>query len=159
MLNLTLICVGGLKESFWKAACAEYIKRLGRYARVTVAEIEETRLKENPGEGLIEAALENEADRILKKIPSGAFTVALCVEGEHSDSEKFATLLEKRMQTNSDFVFVIGGSYGLSPRVKAAATFKLSLSDMTYPHMTARVVLLEQLYRAFNRMNGGKYHK
>jgi 23S rRNA (pseudouridine1915-N3)-methyltransferase len=159
LLNITLICVGGLKEDYWKAACAEYIKRLGAWARVNTVEIEETRLPENPSSALINAAQNDEADRITKKLPANSFIAALCIEGVQMDSEEFAQVISRQMQLSGSFTFIIGGSYGLAKRLKDSAGLRMSLSVMTFPHMMARVLLLEQLYRAMSILGGGRYHK
>lgn len=159
MLNVTILCVGGLKEAFWKSACTEYCKRLSAWAKINLIEIEEARLPENPTPALIKAALDSEAEKIAKKLPSNVFVTALCIEGRQLDSEAFAQVIADRMQLNGNFTFIIGGSYGLAQQIKEKANLKLSFSVMTFPHMIARVLLFEQLYRALNIINGGKYHK
>lgn len=159
MLTITVICVGGLKEAFWKNACAEYQKRLGAWAKVNMIEIAEVRLPEEPSASSIHRGLEDEADRIIKKVPQNSYLTALCVEGRQYDSEEFSSVLSGKMQESGSFTFIIGGSNGLAQRVKDRANLKLSFSAMTFPHMIARVLLLEQLYRALSIMNGGKYHK
>lgn len=159
MLNITLICVGGLKEAFWKAACAEYSKRIGLWAKVTVVEIPETRLPESPSRAVIDAALEKEAEKIRARLPGNTCVTALCVEGGQLSSPEFAQEIGRRMMINGNLSFIIGGSYGLAQSLKDGADIRLSLSHMTFPHMAARVLLLEQIYRALNLLNGGKYHK
>jgi 23S rRNA (pseudouridine1915-N3)-methyltransferase len=159
MLDITIICVGGLKESFWKDACAEYIKRLSQWAKVTVIEIPQKRLPAAPSKAETDAALRAEETEIAKKIPRGAFVTALCIEGREYSSEQFADIIASRMQTSGSFTFIIGGSRGLSQGAKDLSALKLSFSRMTFPHMTARVLLLEQLYRALSILSGGKYHK
>ena len=159
VLNITLVCVGGLKEEFWKAACAEYIKRIGLWAKIKTVEIDEVRLPDDPSQALIISALDREADKIHKKLPANAFVTLLCVEGMQMDSQEFAQTVSRRMQLNGNFVFVIGGSYGLAQKLKDLAHLKLSLSAMTFPHMMARVLLVEQIYRALSIVSGGKYHK
>jgi 23S rRNA (pseudouridine1915-N3)-methyltransferase len=159
MLNITILCVGGLKEAFWKSACTEYCKRLSAWAKINLIEIEEARLPDDPTPALIKAALASETEKILKKLPTNAFVTALCIEGKQLDSEEFAQVLASRMQSNGNFAFIIGGSYGLAQQIKEKAHLKLSFSVMTFPHMIARVLLFEQLYRAMHIINGGKYHK
>lgn len=159
MLHITLICVGGLKEPFWKAACAEYEKRLSAWAKLSVIEIPEERLPEHPSPAQIAQALQAEATRIRQKMPTGAFITALCIEGTPTDSQAFARTLERGMQSSGKLAFLIGGSYGLSEELKGEARYRLSFSPMTFPHMLARVMLFEQLYRAMNILSGGKYHK
>ncbi len=159
MLSITLLCVGKLKERFWEAACQEYAKRLGAFYRLNIAELPEQRLPDNPSAAQIEAALAAEGKRLLAKIPPGAVVIALCIEGQAMSSEAFAETLQKLTAVTSHIALVIGGSYGLSPEVKAAARLRLSLSPMTFPHHLARVMVLEQLYRAAQIAAGGKYHK
>lgn len=160
MLEITLICVGRLKEKFYQEAAAEYIKRLGAYAKVTVTELPEAKRAADPTAGDTKRALEREAEAIISAIPRGAALVALCVEGQEVSSEEFSALIAGLASSGvSKLAFVIGGSDGLCPSVKAAARLRLSMSRMTLPHHLARVMLLEQLYRAMNLASGGKYHK
>ncbi|MBR3289847.1 MAG: 23S rRNA (pseudouridine(1915)-N(3))-methyltransferase RlmH [Clostridia bacterium] len=160
MRNITVLCLGRLKEGYFRDACAEYLKRLGGFARVQVCELEEERLPDAPSAAQIEAALAAEGKRILAKIPHGAAVVALCVEGKELSSKALAgTLSRWSVNGTSHTVFVIGSSFGLAPEVKAAARLQLSMSPMTFPHGLARVMLLEQLYRAAQIESGGKYHK
>ena len=148
MLRIQLICVGKLKESFYIDACDEYDKRLRRYCALERVELPET------------GDLERDGAAVLAKIPAGAFVIALCVEGKLGSSEELAELLsEQALQGRSRVSFVIGGSDGLSDAVKKAADLRLSMSRMTFPHHLARVMVLEQIYRAFNILRGGKYHK
>ena len=160
MLSVYLICVGKLKEKFYKDACAEYIKRLSPYCKLTVIEIPEAKLSKDPTLGEITNALNKEGDAIRAKIPPGSRVCALCIEGRLRSSEELPQMFpvpgvsrEKRM------VFLIGGSYGLHPSVKAEANVQLSMSPMTFPHHLARVMLLEQIYRAFKIEQGSAYHK
>lgn len=160
MLSIELWCVGGLKESYWKAACTEYMKRLGAWAKVTVHELKEQPLPKQASQTQIEAALRTEGERMLSALPKDAVVTALCVEGRELDSAAWAHGLQQRMNGGcSCFCFLIGGSHGLSPDVKARADDRLSFSRMTMPHMLARVFLLEQLYRALSILHGGSYHK
>ena len=161
MLNIKIICVGKLKERFYTDAANEYVKRLGGYCKPEIVELPEHRLPtENPVSAQIGAALEKESAAIEAKIPAGAFTVALCVEGADIDSAGLAELLSKCAGTGtSRLCFIVGGSHGLHDSIKNKADIKLSMSKMTFPHTLARVMLLEQLYRAFKIIEGGKYHK
>lgn len=160
MVSVTLICVGKLKEKHYKDAAQEYVKRLGGYCRAEVIELPETRLDETPAQAQVDAALEKEAEMILARIPKGAVVTAMCVEGELLSSEELAARFSRDMvQGASKFVFVIGGSFGLSERVKRAARYRLSMSKMTFPHHLARVMALEQIYRAFKINEGSSYHK
>ncbi len=160
MRNITLVCVGKLKEEYLRQACAEYAKRLGAYCHLKIVEVEEERMPSSPSPAIIEAALREEGKRLLARIPAGAAIIALCIEGSTMDSPAFASALDRlAVDGVNALAFVIGGSWGLSGEVKAAARLKLSLSRMTFPHQLARVLVLEQLYRAMQITSGGKYHK
>ncbi len=159
MLDITLICVGKLKEKYYQEACREYIKRLGAYCRLTVLELPEERRGGDPSEAETDACLAREAEAIKKALPRGAAVIALCIEGHEQSSGQFAKTLSDLSQTHSKLALVIGGSDGMARSVKDAAAIRLSMSPMTFPHHLARVMVLEQLYRAFSIMNGGKYHK
>ena len=160
MLSVHLICVGKLKEKFYLEACAEYMKRLSPYCKLTLTELPEVKLPQNPSLGEIAAALDKEGDAIRAKIPPNFSVVALCVEGKMRSSEELASLVRTWEQNAAKhLVFVIGGSYGLHPSVKAEAWVQLSMSPMTFPHHLARVMVLEQIYRAFKINEGSSYHK
>lgn len=160
MLSVQLICVGKLKEKFYADACAEYVKRLGAYCRLTVTELPEEKLPSKPSRAQIDAALSKEAQAIRVKLAPGCTVAALCVEGKLRSSEELAGLLRTWENGGvSRIAFLIGGSYGLDERIKAEAQVKLSMSPMTFPHHLARVMLLEQLYRGFKINEGGTYHK
>ena len=160
MLSVHLICVGKLKEKFYLEACAEYMKRLSPYCKLTLTELPEVKLPQNPSLGEITAALDKEGDAIRAKIPPNSSVVALCVEGKMRSSEELASLVRTWEQNAAKhLVFVIGGSYGLHPSVKAEAWVQLSMSPMTFPHHLARVMVLEQIYRAFKINEGSSYHK
>ena len=160
MQHITVICVGKLKEKFYLEAAAEYQKRLSRFCRLEVAELPEQRLRDAPSPGEIEQALAREAEQIRGKLPAGAAVVALCIEGELRSSEALAQFLaETGNRGQSALAFVIGSSNGLHPSLKAAAQLRLSMSPMTFPHHLARIMLLEQLYRGYQILEGGKYHK
>ena len=159
MLKISILCVGGLKEDYWKSACAEYAKRLGTHVRIRLVEIPEERLPDHPSQANVQAALAAEAARLQARLKPGAYIVALCVEGRQMDSTAFARLISDRMGLPGEITFLIGGSYGLSEAIKSRAALRLSFSEMTFPHMLARVLLYEQLYRAVNFLEGGRYHK
>ena len=159
MLDVTLICVGKLKEDFYRDACREYIKRLGAYCRLTVTEVPEERRSANPSPAETAACLSREGEAVKNAVPRGAAVIALCVEGQGMSSEDFAGTLNGLSRTYSKLALVIGGSDGLAQAVKDSARLRLSMSSMTFPHHLARVMVLEQLYRAFSILNGGKYHK
>ena len=160
MIALTLICVGKLKEQYYKDAVREYMKRLGGYCKAEIIELPETRLADSPTQAQVTDALEKEGDMILRKIPKGAVVAAMCIEGKMSSSEELAEDFRREMIGGaSKFVFIIGGSFGLSSKVKTSADKCLSMSKMTFPHHLARVMLLEQVYRAFKIIEGSTYHK
>lgn len=160
MLQIHLLCVGKLKESFYLDACREYQKRMGTLCKLSITELPEERLPDNPSPAQIESALLKEAAAIDQKLPKGAKLVALCVEGQLLSSEALSTTLNQWMSAGSSaLAFVIGGSYGLHPSIKERSALRLSMSPMTFPHHLARVMVLEQLYRAFQINSGTKYHK
>lgn len=160
MINVRLVCVGKMKEKHFVAAFEEYRKRLGAFCRFELIEINEERLPESPSEKEISAALDREANEIIRSIPKDAFAVAMCVEGKELDSPELAALMaEKALSGKTKFCFIVGGSFGLSERVKEISSLRLSMSRMTFPHHLARVMLAEQIYRAFTIQEGRKYHK
>lgn len=160
MLSINIICVGRLKDKFFEEAAGEYLKRLKAYAKVTITEIKAVELPDEPNASQISAALEKEGSEILKKIPSNARVVTLCIEGKLFSSENTAKLLsDTALSGCSEIVFIIGGSYGLSENVKQRSDVRLSMSKMTFPHRLARIMLLEQIYRGFKINAGEKYHK
>ncbi len=159
-MDIQLLCVGKMKEKFYVDAAAEYQKRLAPFCRLTVTEIPEERLPQDPSPALIQAALAKEAAAIRQKLPSSARMVALCIEGQLLSSQELAKRLESwQGPAAKHLVFLIGGSFGLDETLKAQAQVRLSMSPMTFPHHLARVMLLEQLYRACQINMGGRYHK
>ena len=159
MLNVKLITVGTLKESYLREAAAEYEKRLGAFCRFATVQLKEERLPDDPSEGEIRQALDREAIKILSEIPARAYCVALCVEGIQLSSEELADKLGAMEQKSGEICLVIGSSFGLSAEVKKRADLRLSVSKLTFPHQLMRVVLLETLYRSFNIRKGTRYHK
>ncbi len=160
MLSVTFICVGKMRERFYTDAFAEYAKRLGAYCRFTCVEPAEVKLPEKPSQAEMQAALAKEAVDIVKYIPQDAYVVAMCVEGRQMPSEGMARLIQERENSGKPkLCFLIGGSYGLADSVKNRADLKLSMSEMTFPHHLARVMLAEQLYRGFKIREGSRYHK
>ena len=160
MLDVVVICVGKLKEKFYQEAAAEYVKRLSAYCKLNIVELAEQKLSKNPSLGEIQSALDKEGDAIRGKIPPNSSVVALASEGKQRSSEELAEMIAAWAHSAPrHLVFVIGGSYGLHPSVKAGAWATLSMSSMTFPHHLARVMLLEQLYRAFKIREGSDYHK
>ena len=149
-MNIRILCVGKLKETYWSDAVAEYKKRLSAYCSLTVEEV-----KENPREDLSE-----EGEALLRRIRPEDYVILLDVAGRALDSEGLAAMMGRLgLEGRSQLVFVIGGSAGLSPEVKARGDFALSFSTMTFPHQMMRVILLEQIYRGFKILRGEKYHK
>lgn len=159
MMKITLIALASLKERYLKDAAAEYIKRLGAYCDLKIIELDPVRLPEKPSASEINAALSREAELIAKKIPAGDFVVSLCIEGKQLSSEEFSGVLEQGSNIGRGVTFIIGSSCGLSDSIKRRADLKLSFSKMTFPHQLFRVMLLEQVYRAFKICSGGAYHK
>lgn len=159
MMNVTVIAVGKLKESFLREGCAEYVKRLGAYAKVNIIEVNEERCPDDPSNSEIKNVIIKEGERIIKKIPKGAVVIPLCIEGREYDSRAFSALIESISMNSSHICFVIGGSFGLSNEVKGLGKIKLSFGKITLPHQLARMVLLEQVYRGFSILNNSKYHK
>lgn len=157
-MQINLITVGKLKESWLRDAYAEYDKRLQRYCRLHLVELPESRLPESPSDQEIAAALAQESKAILAACKGRI--IAMCIEGKMRSSEEFAAMLEQTAVAGDSTVsFVIGSSFGLSDDVKKQADMKFSMSPMTFTHQIARILLMEQLYRAFQINTGGKYHK
>ena len=160
MLGITVLTVGKLKEAYWRAACDEYVKRLGGYCKLNLVEVDECRLPDQPSAAQIVAGTLAEGDQLLKCIPAGSFIISLCIEGREMDSQALAKqMAQLPLQGKSHITFIIGGSHGLSDRVKVRSHLRLSMSPMTFPHQMARVMLLEQIYRALSINAGSKYHK
>ena len=160
MFEITLIAMGKLKEKFYLSAAAEYEKRLKGFCRFHLIELPEFRLPENPSPAEISAGLEKEADLIFDKIPKGAWLCIFTPEGKLLSSEDLAQKMhDVKLSGKSSACFLIGSSFGISPRVKQKADFRLSMSPMTFPHHLARIMVLEQLYRAEAIQSGSKYHK
>ena len=160
MFEITLLTVGKLKEKFYLSAAAEYEKRLKAYCRFSIVELPETRLPEDPSPAEISAGLEKEAALILGKIPKGAWFCVLTPEGKNLSSEDLAEkIAQVKVSGKSAACFLIGSSFGIAPQVKASADFHLSMGKMTFPHHLARIMVLEQIYRAEAIQAGSKYHK
>lgn len=160
MFDITLIAMGKLKEKFYLSACEEYTKRLGGYCKFNLIELPEVRLSDEPSPAEICAALDKEFEQITAKIPKNSWLCLFTPEGKILSSEEFASTLQNvKLGGKSSACFVIGSSFGMSPKLKAMADFKLSMGKMTFPHHLARVMVLEQLYRAEAIQAGSKYHK
>ena len=160
MTTINLIYVGNIRENYLLAAVAEYEKRLSAYCRLVCTEIKEEKLPDDPSQAQTEAAMKKEGERILAVLPRKSKKIALCVEGKQLSSEEFSSLIKNAENSGfSQISFIIGGAFGLSEEVKKVCDFRLSLSKMTFTHRFARILLLEQIYRAENIAAGGKYHK
>ncbi len=160
MLRVTIIAVGKIKEKFFQQAIDEYEKRLKRYCNFEIIEVKDEPTLENPSDKEKEIVLSKEGERIEEKIPKGAMVVTLCVEGKEESSEEFASFFESSARDGiSHVAFIIGGSFGLSEKVKALSKKRLSFSKMTFPHQMMRVILTEQIYRGFTIIEGKTYHK
>ena len=160
MFDITLITMGKLKEKFYTAAAAEYEKRMKGFCQFKLLELPEVRLPDNPSPAEINAGLEKEAELILSKIPKGAWFCVLTPEGKMLSSEALAEKMKGiKLSGKSSACFLIGSSFGIAQRIKDLADFKLSMSPMTFPHHLARIMVLEQLYRAEAIQAGSKYHK
>ncbi len=158
-MNITIICVGKIKESFYRDAIAEYAKRLSAYCTFKVCEVDDEP-DTGSSDAAIETAKEREAERILKNIKPGMHVITLEIKGKKYSSETFSSMLSDLFVSGkSDIAFIIGGSNGLAKCVSDRADGKLSFSDMTFPHQLMRVILSEQIYRAFRIMRGEPYHK
>lgn len=159
-MNITVICIGKLKEKYWTAAIDEYSKRLKGYCSLDIIELKEARLPDKAGLAEELAVKEAEGEEILKRIKDNQYVITLEVKGKMLSSEKLAEKVESLgIDGHSNVVFVIGGSLGLSAAVSKRANFKLSFSEMTFPHQMMRVILLEQVYRAFKIIRNEAYHK
>lgn len=159
MLNVNIICVGSLKEKFFTDAVNEYKKRLSRYCKLSIIELQEEKLSDQQTQAQIDKTLEKEGERILSKISKSDYVVAMCIEGKELSSTELSKKLSDISMTTGTVDFVIGGSWGLADTVKQRADFKLSVSKMTFPHQLFRVMLCEQIYRAFTISANAKYHK
>ena len=159
MMNVRILCVGKLKESYFEDACAEFQKRLSRFCALELVEVADEKAPESlhPKDELL--VLDREGKRLLKAIGPKDFVVALAIDGKQMRSEAFAAFLEEKELEARPLTFVIGGSLGLSPEIYARADMKLSFSAMTFPHRIARLLLLEQLYRGFKIRRNEAYHK
>ncbi len=159
MLNIRIICVGKFKEKYWEAASAEYMKRLWAYCSISVIEVKEEKLPSHASHADEENVIIKEGKSILDKVGSGDYVIALDIGGRELSSEELASRIAEISFTSSTIDFVIGGSLGLSKGVKSRAALRLSFGRITLPHQLARIVLLEQVYRAFKINAGETYHK
>lgn len=158
-MNITIICVGKIKEKFFTDAIGEYLKRLSRFAKCEIIEIKDEKIPDNASQKECEQILEKEGASILAKIPKGSYVIPLCIEGEQLSSPAFADKIKYISMEASHITFIIGGSLGLWEDVKKAGSFRISFGKMTLPHQLMRVVLLEQIYRCFKILANESYHK
>lgn len=158
-MNINVICVGKIKEKYFTDAITEYSKRLSRFVKLNIIEVTDEKIPDNASAKEMEIVKKKEGERILSKLPANSFAVTLCVEGKELSSTELATKLSDISMTSSNITFIIGGSLGLSDDVKSASQLRLSFGRITLPHQLIRVVLLEQLYRAFKINNNETYHK
>lgn len=159
-MKTKIITVGKLKEKYWRQACAEYLKRLQPYTKVELIEVAEEKAKEPVHPSDVEIILQKEGKRILELIPDDSYCIVLAIKGKSLSSEQFAKHLEQlAISGKSKVTFIIGGSYGLSHEVNQRAELSLSFSSFTFPHQMMRVILLEQIYRAFKIQRNETYHK
>ena len=159
MTGITIIAVGKVKEGYFTDAVNEYKKRLSRFAKVEIIEVNDEKIPDNASEKEKTAILEREGAAVLGKIPAGAYVAAMCIEGKMTSSEALAEIIADAAMTRGKIAFVIGGSLGLSDAVKARADARISFGRITLPHQLMRVVLAEQIYRAFKINNNENYHK
>ncbi|MGN1137974.1 MAG: 23S rRNA (pseudouridine(1915)-N(3))-methyltransferase RlmH [Ruminococcus sp.] len=160
MLTVNIICIGKIKESYWREAIKEYSKRLTAFCKFNIVELDEEKVISNPNDAQIKTILDAEGKRIVSKLSKNSFVIPMCIEGKLlSSTELSEKISQVPLLGKSSIDFIIGGSWGLSDEVKSKADLKLSMSKMTFPHQMARVVLCEQIYRAFEISTNGKYHK
>lgn len=158
-MHITIICVGKIKEKFFRDAVDEYVKRLSRFAKVDIAEIKDEKIPDNASEKEMEAILEKEGNAILSKIPKNSMVAAMCIEGTEISSTQLAEKMKSAFMQTSNMTFIIGGSLGLWEKVKQASDWRMSFGKITLPHQLMRVVLAEQIYRAFKINANESYHK
>ncbi len=161
MIRINIICIGKIKEKYFADAINEYAKRLSSFCKFNIVELSEEKIRSStPNSSQINEVIESEGKRIMQKISASDYVAAMCIEGKMLSSEELSKTLDSlSVAGKSTIDFVIGGSYGLSGTVKSRADLKLSMSRMTFPHQMARVILSEQIYRAFEISSNGKYHK
>lgn len=158
-MNINIICVGKIKEDYFSKAAAEFEKRLSRFCSLNVIQIPDKSIPDNPSQAECDAVLQKEGEQIMKKISKGDIVVAMCIEGKQLSSEALAQKISDFQLQSSTIDFIIGGSLGLSNEIKRRADLKLSMSAMTFPHRIARLMLEEQIYRAFKINANETYHK
>lgn len=157
MVKVNIIAVGKVKEDYFSKAISEYVKRLSRYCKLNIIEVKEKNLVTEPNSAEISEILKRESEEIKKELKG--YTVAMAIEGKKLSSKALASLIEKASNSHGEITFIIGGSYGIDSAVKNSCCEAVSFSEMTFPHTMFRVMLVEQIYRAFTILNDGKYHK
>jgi len=158
-MKITIVCAGKLKEKYLQAGIAEFLKRLKPFAQVEIREIHEEKMPETPSEAEKQQVLTREGEKLLRLVPEGSYLFVLDVCGEELASEELAARLDRlALGGRSNLTFLIGGAFGLSPAVRQAADLRLSFSRMTFTHQMVRLLLVEQIYRAFKINRGEKYH-
>lgn len=158
-MNISLICVGKLKEDYLKSAVLEYIKRINRFSKLEIIEIPDQKIPDNVSNKEKEIILSKEGDLIQSKIKPNSYVISMCIEGNLVSSEELANKLSDISMNNSNITFIIGGSLGLCEKIKKLSNLQISFGRITLPHQLMRVVLLEQIYRAFKINNNENYHK
>ena len=158
-MNITVVCVGKIKEKFFTDAINEYSKRLSRFCKIDIVEVKDIKIPDNPSDKECAQVLEKEAELILAKIPKDSYIIPLCIEGKELSSPELADKIRTISMEKSHITFIIGGSLGMTEDVKRMGNLRLSFGKMTLPHQLMRVVLLEQVYRAFKINGGESYHK
>ena len=159
-MKISILCIGKVKEKFYREAIDEFTKRLSRYCKLEIIEVSDEKTEEQSSETEIRLVKEKEGERLLKNLKEDAYVIALCIDGKQLDSEELSEKMEKLgIQGVSHICFIIGGSLGLSDAVVKRADFKLSFSKMTFPHQLMKVILLEQIYRSYRIIKNEPYHK
>lgn len=158
-MQFNIVYVGNIKDKYLAEAAAEYEKRLGAYGKVVNTELKEEKIEGGASKAEICAAIDREGERIIAAVPQKSYKIALCVEGREMSSEDYAAFLGKAKDSSAQITFIVGGAYGMSDDVKRMCDARISISKMTFTHRLARILLLEQTYRAMNILSGGKYHK
>ena len=158
-MNITVVCVGKIKEKFFTDAINEYLKRLSRFAKTQIIEVKDEKIPENASQKECQLVLEKEGELILSKIPKNSHVISMCIEGDQLSSEQLADKIKYLSMEHSHLTFIIGGSLGLLEKIKQLSGMKLSFGKITLPHQLMRVVLLEQIYRSFKILANESYHK
>lgn len=159
MLSINILCIGKIKEKFFREAITEYSKRLSKYCKLDIIELPDEKIPHNPSQKTIEEIKTKECNSIISHIKKDSYTICLDLNGKELSSENFSKKLDNLSLCNSNITFIIGGSLGLTQRILSLSKEKICFSQMTFPHQLIRIFLLEQIYRAFKISNGETYHK